>query len=340
MERDFKVQKEQAEEIMMNAGFKPTSCYVTRDHKFNHVFNIRYNQFNFFLKAHTKPIYSDEQVLSGLPVSHEANAYRILKENGLLTPRVVVAESNPDNPIQYPFILTQKLEGEPVLEALKRVERREFNAILYTIGEYVRKMHDITFDQLGYGAIDGSSTSPFSTRGFDLQQRKQEALDMLEAERDQLSDAVYLGLREKFTLMDSDLLDEYNQKSFIHGALDVNKFFIKRHGNEWTITGLLDMEMAGAGDYVDDIVHFGVSIAKEFPDSFWWEPFFKGYGKEPKYQHFKLRLLGYTEDELGWKKGHRDEILSAMLAAVHWRYLFRVATYKFRKPQIADEVEE
>lgn len=338
MERDFKVKKEHAEEIMMNAGFRPTSCYVTREQKNNHIFKIRYNQFFFYLKTHTKDQYTDDQIARGVPVKHETVAYQLLKKHGLLTPRVVAAVDTIENPITYPYLLTQKLEGEPILDALHRVDRKDFNTILFKVGEYVRSMHDITFDSLGYGAIDGSSESIKHSKSWDLQQRKQEALDMLEADRDVISDELYYGLREKFTLMDTDLLPDYEQKAFVHGNLDISKFYIKRHGNEWTITGLLDMEHAGAGDYVDDIVNLGISMSKAFPSSFWWEPFYKGYGKEPKFQNFKLRMLGYTEEMLGWKKGHRDEILSAMLGAVHWRYLYRIATYKFHKPE-AEVVE-
>lgn len=337
MERDFKVNNLQAEEIMMNAGFKPVSCYVTREHRYNHIFCIRYNQFNFFAKAHTKLFYTDEQILAGIPVKHELNAYKILAEKGLKTPRIVASTTDSENPIQYPYILTQRLEGENLFDALKRVERKEFNLILLQVGEYVRKMHDITFFQNGYGIIDGDKESLFTGRSWDINERKREALAMLEAEKGNISKNIYLGLREKFTLMDSDLSREYNKHAFVHGNLDLDKMFVRKHGGDWSVVALLDMEMACAGDPIDDIVNFAIGMSNEFPESFWWEPFFKGYGKEADFQQFKLRLLGYSEKQLGWHIGFRDEVLSAIFAAVHWRYLFRIPQQKFEKREVMPE---
>jgi aminoglycoside phosphotransferase len=108
----------------------------------------------------------------------------------------------------------------------------------------------------------------------------------------------------------------------------VNQYFLTNKRGGWRVTGCIDMEVASAGDPLYDLVAFAIHMAAEFPpDTYWWQPLFRGYGDTPAFDLFRLRMLGMPEalyrafDEDKWQ-GDWETILKRLWDARDWYDLF------------------
>ena len=64
------------------------------------------------------------------------------------------------------------------------------------------------------------------------------------------------------------------------------------------MTGVVDMEVASAGDPIEDLLKFSLELAPILPArTRWWQALFDGYGQEPEYALFRLRMLGCSPEE-------------------------------------------
>jgi hypothetical protein len=96
---------------------------------------------------------------------------------------------------------------------------------------------------------------------------------------------------------------------------------------EWRVTGVVDMEVASAGDCGNDLLKLFLELAGTLPaQTRWWEAFFAGYGPGLNFALHKLRMaaaghVNYTcLGPLAWP-GSRAQILAHVLAAKEWAEL-------------------
>ncbi len=150
----------------------------------------------------------------------------------------------------------------------------------------------------------------------------------LREKADRLPAALYADLERLFRDMDEALKGSYIPPTFVHGDCHVHQFFVSETENGWRVNGAVDMEVASAGDSIEDLVKFSIEMMREFPNRpEWWDALMKGYGGEIDFHRFKLRLLGTEEAEFRWAAERRftapwDGILQHIFKANDWHDLF------------------
>ena len=205
----------------------------------------------------------------------------------------------------------------------------EFGQILMKAGHYLNQMHTITSPFFGYietesGRENNPNSLEWQHRSWSAVARQKDALKTLDEYKNELSNNMIQQLKRRFEEMPEKLTDEYKVNHFIHGDCHPHQFFAYQEDGEWTISGFVDLEVSGFGDAVEDLLKFGIEMARDFPaTSKWWQPFFDGYEKEPDFENFRLRLLATSPKELKWK-GAQEAIRKGIMMANNWTELFEI----------------
>ena len=326
--RPISLSEQQACQVLARIGVAgPASVQLVHEH--NHVWRLVCDAGSFFLKTYTKSWYAPHGVSHSFPVTHEAGAWRCLKVHGLATPQVVAAETSTANPLGRPFLLTRGLPGHS-LAALQR-RGHDLGAPLRAVGDYLRRMHAVTFAYPGYVSSERGPTSPrcpgsWQHRCWSAESRQKHALNSVKAEAARLSEDVRASLDRAIATMPERLGPSYEPPRFVHGDCHANSFFLVEDGDEWQVTGTVDMEVASAGDVGEDLAKLCVELAALLPASNrWWEALFDGYGATPEFDRIKLRLLGLEPAEIAWIgrwPKQWDDALRHVLNARSWSELF------------------
>jgi Ser/Thr protein kinase RdoA (MazF antagonist) len=293
----------------------------------NDVYRIDGGSQTYFLKTFTKDWYGDDAAGTAFHVRHERAAFEILRKHGLGAPEVALADTNCTNLVGRPFIITRELTGKPLVDLLMLADDGEFDALLQAVGDYLRQMHAISFAHPGYlDTVDGPSTPPdpdgWQHRCWSAAQRQKNALAYLESVRLSLPSNVAERLENHFSTMADKLASDYQPPHFTHGDCHAHQFFLKRDGTEWIVTGVVDMEVASAGDTGEDWLHLLIELSSHFePQTNWWKSLFKGYGAPPNFERLRLRMLAVEPLEFGL--GAVDQnLIQNLLDANDWEALF------------------
>jgi aminoglycoside phosphotransferase len=298
----------------------------------NHVYRVTVGREVFFLKTFTKDWYGDDVPGTGYCVAHEADAWAVLARHGLAVPEVLLACRDTTNPLGRPCLLTRALPGTSLTTLLVQANEATFRRLLETTGAYLHRIHAITFAYPGYIVGDGPSAPPDAGAWqhpiWSAAATQRAALAMLERDRARLSPTLTAALARLFAGMDTALAAAFTPPRFAHGDCHAGGFFLAPAAGGWAVTGVVDMEVASAGDAGADLLKLALELAARFPaQTHWWEPLFAGYGQEPDFAGFQLRLLGRDETEFrahgpdAWP-GSRAAVLRSILAARDWRELF------------------
>lgn len=293
----------------------------------NDVYRINSGEQTFFLKMYTKSWYGADVTATAFHVRHERAAWAILKAHGLAVPEVMSADTTRANLVERPFILTRELAGKPLVDLLMLADDAEFDALLRAVGDYLRHMHTITFETVGYlDTADGPSVSPdpdsWLHRCWSPVQRQKNALAYLETIRLGLEESLASRLESHFLTMADRLKEDYQPPRFTHGDCHAHQFFLESVAGEWRVTGVVDMEVSSAGDCGEDWLKLSLELALHLaPDTCWWESLFKGYGVEPDFERLRLRFLGIDPIEFGLS-GVNPKLLIDLLDAHDWTRLF------------------
>ena len=150
----------------------------------HHVFEIGSRQGTFFLKTYTKGWYGGDAGGTGYCVGHERDAWVVLARHGLAVPEVALAAQDTANPLGRPFLMTRGLRGEPLTTLLARADGEESGRLLGAVGDYLRRMHAVTFAYPGYVTGAGPEAPPeegeWQHRSWTAQARRKAALAMLD----------------------------------------------------------------------------------------------------------------------------------------------------------------
>lgn len=323
----------QLQDILRLAGLAgPARATLIKRH--NHLFRIECRGDAFFLKTYTKDWYGGDVPRTAGCVIHEASAWACLAAHELAVPEVVLARPDCDNPLGRPFIMTRQLRGEPLTELLAKADRCAFGTLLETAGDYLRRMHTITFQYPGYIMAPAGPSGPPDPNSWQhaiwsAEQTQKAALITLQQNRPRLPPTLATRLEALFSTMETALASAFQPPRFCHGDCHAQQFFLYPTAGGWEVSGVVDMEVASAGDCVNDLLKFCLEMTATFPvTTRWWEPLFAGYGHEPDFALFRLRLLGYHEANFkayGAEKwpATREETLKHLLEAENWEQLFR-----------------
>lgn len=312
----------QAAEIAHSFGWRGPVA-VEQVHEYNHVYRLSNGGEAAYLKTYTKDWYGDDVAATAGCVEHEISAWNVLAAHGLAVPTVLHAAYDCTNPLGRPFVVSRELVGVPLTDAVLTDGR---DAALKALGVYLRGMHTITFEKPGYimpnGPVGGEADG-WQHPIWNLAVWQRNVLAGLEHERKHLPGDMYHQLRAEFEQA-AILAPAYTPARFAHGDCWARQFFVQQHG--WQISGVVDMEVASAGDAESDFVHLFLELALLLPrETRWWEAVFAGYNRVVDRAAFRLRLLGTTEAEfagIGWS-GPRIDRYARLLAADDWKELLR-----------------
>jgi aminoglycoside phosphotransferase (APT) family kinase protein len=329
----MKTHTDQIKRIMLDAGFfgEPNVELIKKD---NHVYRIETGGKTYFLKTYTKSWYGDDMLGTAGCVKHEEAAYKLLEQNNISTPRVLLTQYDSGNPLGRPFIMISGLQGLSLLEVLHKQGVASSRDLLREVGQYLKRIHSIAHPYPGYIGETLPSAPPAEHkcqhRSWTPEARRAEALKNLSAQRDALPGELVSCLEERFTEMPDALRQEGKTACFIHGDCHVHQFFVLENVNGWQVTGVIDMEVSSFGDPVEDLLKFSIEMAREFPESpYWWDFLMEGYGGNVRFEGFKLRMLGTAEKEFRWGVRYIwaapwADILKHMRDAKNWHELFSV----------------
>jgi aminoglycoside phosphotransferase len=322
---------QQAQSIVQLMGQRGP-VQVTEVTRHNHVWRLQCGQECFYLKTYTKDWYGNDVPRTEYCVRHERDAYTLLARHGLSTIEVALAHPDCDNPLGRPFLLTSEVAGVSLNQLLAQMDAKHFQALLECAGDYLRRVHEITFAYPGYILGDGPLAAPASNEWqhsvWSAQVCQRNALAMLERDRKRLSLEVANELQALFGSLAERLAPAYQPLRFVQANMHSHQFFLEPQDDDWRVTGMLDMEVASAGDSMFDLVAFALEMAAFHPVSTrWWEPFFHGYNAMPDFELFRLHMLTFSEESFKcfgpdrWP-GTRQEILARLLTAKTWEALF------------------
>jgi len=320
-----------ASAIVRQAGFASCESVVLLK-RHNHVFRLICGDTVLFLKVYTKAWYGNDLAATAACVIHEQTAYAILEARGLPTVAVVLASTTMHNPLGCPFLLTRHLAGTSLASLLPDAEQHVFAPVLEAAGDYLRRVHAITFAFPGYlMRFAGPATPPAEGQWqhplWSAAQTQRNAWATLRMDTPRLPLDLTRVLAERFATMDTMLAPAFAPPRFTHGDCHMHQFFLSQQNGAWHVTGFVDLEVASAGDCTYDLMKFAVEMWRQYSAaSAWWEPLFAGYGGAPDFEAFRLRLLGWEQEN--FTAGHqqwsvtREQTLRHLLAAHDWATLF------------------
>lgn len=296
---------------------------VERIKRSNDIDRITTTQGVFFCKTYTKSWYGRPED-NAYPVRHEAGAYSALQANGLPTPEVVRAELHPTNALGRPYLLLRALEGITLKQALSR--KRDIAPMLHAAGDYLRRMHAISFRHPGYvSSVDGPTREPNPNS---WRHGHWVSDVVIESAKDRWHEAglktwLYDGLLELLEANRKAFEADYVPPRMLHGDCHVDQFFFK----DDEVIGVVDMEVASSGAPIGDLVKFSIEASSTLNSLEWWLPFFEGYGRTLDFGIFKLRLLcsEYAEFKCQDWEGSYADIIERLYGADTWSSLLNCA---------------
>ena len=125
----------------------------------NDVWKLRTASGTFYVKAYSKAWYGDDLPATAACVQHEAAAHTIPQKHGLSGPLTLWEGQNAGG---RPLLLLSELPGQPLTHLLRSAEdSSERRAWLALAGQFMGRMHGITFEQGGYLMTPGGpQTAP------------------------------------------------------------------------------------------------------------------------------------------------------------------------------------
>lgn len=297
----------------------------------NHTWRIESDRGAFFLKAHSKDWYGGLVAAAGGAVAHEAAAHRMLEANGLATPTVIAAEQSADNPLGWPYLLTERLPGASLLDVVDVGDQASSDAIMEAVGAHLAQMHAIEFDHPGYvmdGAPGPLEPDAWQHPIWTFERFLLESMRTWSTDAQTVPGSVMDTVMRLFADNVTAVRRSFSPARFTHGDCHANQFFLASSPMGWRVTGVLDLEVASSGCTLFDFVKFFIEMRGTFAGSgyCWWQPLFVGYGHEPDFDVVRVLLasassMSYTcGDWDGWPPT-RAEVLRLVTSATDWHHL-------------------
>jgi aminoglycoside phosphotransferase len=295
---------------------------VERIKKNNNIDRVVTSDGIFYCKTYTKSWYGPAEE-NWYPVHHESGAYSALKANGLNTPEVIHAELSATNPLGMPYLLLRALEGKTICQHL--AEGSRVDPLLQAAGRYLRAMHAIEFEYPGYVTSPDGPTEPPNPEEWRHGHWSSDVLETAAKSRWQdssnvLGSDLHERLLEQLESNREAFEADYNPPRMLHGDCHVSQFFFK----DDVVTGVVDLEVASSGSPIGDLIKFSIEASSKLREIAWWIPLFHGYGQEPNFGVFKLRLLccEYAEFRCQSWQGTYPDIIKRLDKAESWHQLF------------------
>lgn len=260
----------------------------------NHHWRITAGEEVFYLKAHTRPWYDwDPLQAASLAVRQETTGYRLLQEAGIAVPEVAAAFTDTDNPLGWPCLATRALDGRALTDVVKSVDEGSAHEALRTAGAYLSRLHAITFEVPGY-LIDGPPAflpdpAKWQSPAWTPEAFLASAIARLGPMLAEAPRRLALGVAALVADAAPQLDRHYRPPRFITGDCHAGHLFLQRTDGHFSVTGIVDLELASSGAPLADLFKTTVQLAAlpGTPER-WWESLFEGYGQPPSLAVLKL----------------------------------------------------
>ena len=264
---------------------------------------------NFYIKFHTSWWYKDAPDTFGV-VQREAAVVEMLKRKGMRLEYRSWIDCN-RRIVNRSVLITSELTGTPLPVALKE-NPAEQGCILSALAKYLKQLHALEFPRVGYIETCGDKDMPYSLDPRENpwsdshpcqkpENFKKFALGILRSKEAILPANLYSMLKESFEQIPRVLASEYRSPRFVINNYHPFHLHVRKDSSGWEVTGLYDFEAASAGSPVFDLILNELQITPVMGNLDWRPAFYGVYGRDPKFEAYKLMLLSYLLQATGVK---------------------------------------
>ncbi|MCK8059920.1 MULTISPECIES: phosphotransferase family protein [unclassified Fusibacter] len=228
--------------------------------------------------------------------SREIAALKYLATHKLPVPKIINSGALDD---QRTWLLMTYIEGLPMMKILRHIPIEQQLRLFEELGKVLKAFHTVHFDHFGtWNTLQ--LTTPLSLKT--AYQPKLDFLDQRLADPD-LPNREWLNLAWKYLEDHMSCLDYATEAVLCHQDFDARNILIRKIGENYEITAVLDFEHSVPWDSYAD---FSQLYLKHFYDHPELEvAFFRGYHpsfhSDPHFdERFKYHLLYYTLSACSW----------------------------------------
>jgi hygromycin-B 7''-O-kinase len=182
-------------------------------------------------------------------MAKEVLVYGLLQAHGVDAPvaRILLADDS-KSVLPYTILVLTKLEGE-LVSGLDSLADHTLADIYRQMGELLRTLHQVTFDEFGYVGTQGIETShPTNLAYMQVQfARKRREFDELGGDPE-LSRRLRLHVAER-----EQLFAGCHRAVLCHNDCHEGNVLVTPEGDGWRVSGLVDFENVVAGDPLLDL---------------------------------------------------------------------------------------
>lgn len=267
----------------------------------NRVFEVLTREHGrFYVKFHTASWCADERDAVAV-ARREASVPRLLDFVGISPPFPVWADLT-RTIVPRPAYICGELSGVPVPDAMRQWPDHA-QEIARALGAYIRKLHNIRFDQPGLlepADVDSAGRGDAVLPMRPVAASVDPAVQAQAGAMDQLTEAVAAGvLREEvagrlgrlFEGMACAVRAKLCSPRLIVANCHVHHFHVAWVNGRWRVPGFYDFEGMAAGDPTVDLAAIEESLVPRVRSFDWRRPFYEGYGGWPDVELVKIRIL-------------------------------------------------
>lgn len=211
----------------------------------------------------------------------ELRVYSALSEiENVPSPDIIQSSLDTEDP-EIDFLLMSELPGSPLDQ--HELEISETEHVFYEIGQTLRIIHSYTFDT--FSRLDDSYSGKFATNKEFLRSNIDNAIAELWTYD---SDSALTRRIEGYFGRGHSSIAWPEQASLCHGDYNETNILIMKEDDNWSVSGIIDVENAFAGDPAYDIAIAELSIFEH--DNVKKRAFYKGYGINPKTIEDRVRF--------------------------------------------------
>ncbi|MBI3955889.1 phosphotransferase [Candidatus Gottesmanbacteria bacterium] len=253
---------------LINPAFLINDLYVLRIDKSDHLKNIQGHDTRF---------------------EREAFLYNLLPKRGIPTPQCLGFDSSGEI-IPEKYIIVSYIKGTSLSDGFRNLDKETQQKLSFQMGEVIRKIHDITPDDLNGSGLFGPKS------GWKTLYEKEFAFYLEEAIKGKyFLPEVEEEIKKTFQQFQSHISDLENELRLVHSDFSVSNIQI----NDGKIVGIFDFEWSHIGDPLWDLQK--LSIKFQLGNGFSVRNFLRGYGMENPTKEERIRVKMYTLHQGLWE---------------------------------------
>lgn len=167
----------------------------------------------------------------------------------------------------YTFALTGHFQGISLRDYLLRPGKKNVSKIMYDVGQALRKISKISFDQAGFFDSNLKVTEPITRNKILLffeECLRNEKINLV-LTKSHLKEIGQMFLRH------ASLLPDQDEKSLVHADFDPSNILVNKRDESIKISGILDWEFSFSGSTLCDVasmLRYAHRMPMEYRDSF------------------------------------------------------------------------